>query len=308
MEASITLKSLAKKNNNDIILADLSLGIESKSNHAIIGQNGAGKSTILKILVGLIEKDAGTAYINGKDISTRQAETKMAIGYMPQYIDLDNEMNIFENLMIFGKLYGVPSNLLTSRIIKFSDIFGYKDNLLDYPENFSPGTLRAIQFTRAIIHDPEILLLDEPTSSMDPQNKIKVWKILDTEGKNKTILFSSQDFEEVEKFSDRISILHHGQIRMDGSLDKLVGVTKGLSKYQIRFEDSPPEGLLDSISQMPKILKPEINGKSLEFYSNERRDFFSVLKESIVSDISDIDMSFCKLIDLYLGLISSKVD
>ena len=107
MEASITLKSLAKKINNDIILADLSLGIESNSTHAIIGQNGAGKSTILKILVGLIEKDAGIAYIHGKDISTRGAETKMITGYMPQHIDLDNQMTIFENLMVFGKLYGV---------------------------------------------------------------------------------------------------------------------------------------------------------------------------------------------------------
>ena len=93
MEASITLKSLAKKFDNDIILADLSLGIESRSNHAIIGQNGSGKSTILKILIGLIEKDAGVAYINGKDISTRGTETKMVTGYMPQYIDLDTQVH-----------------------------------------------------------------------------------------------------------------------------------------------------------------------------------------------------------------------
>ena len=308
MEASITLKSLAKKKNNDIILADLSLGIESKSNHAIVGQNGAGKSTILKILAGLIEKDAGTAYINGKDISTRQAETKIVIGYMPQHIDLDNEMTIFENLMIFGRLYGVSNELLKNRILKFSDIFDYKNQLLEYPKKLTPGILRTIQFTRSIIHNPEILLLDEPTSKMDPKNKIKVWEILDTEGKDKTVLFTSQDFDEVEKFSDRISILHHGQIRMDGSLDKLVGVTKGLSKYQIRFKDSAPDGIIDSIAQMPKILKPEINGKILEFYSNERKFFFEVLKEVIMSDISDIDMDFCKLIDLYLGLIGSKVE
>jgi ABC-2 type transport system ATP-binding protein len=84
LEASITLKSLAKKFDSDTILADLSIGVENNSNHVIIGQNGAGKSTILKILVGLIEKDAGVAYIHGKDISTRAAETRMVTGYMPQ--------------------------------------------------------------------------------------------------------------------------------------------------------------------------------------------------------------------------------
>lgn len=308
MEASITLKSLAKKFNNDIILADLSLGIESNSNHAIIGQNGAGKSTILKILIGLIEKDAGIAYINGKDISTRETETKMVTGYMPQHIDLDTEMTIFENLMVFGKLYGISSKAAKKHILKFSEVFDFKGDLLEFPTKLSTGTLRLIQFTRAMIHDPEILLLDEPTNGMDPQNKMKVWDILDTIGKNKTILFTTQDFEEVEKYADRISILHHGQIRMDGSLDKLIGVTKGLSKYQIRFADSPPENIIESMKKMPKVLKPEIIGKSLEFYSDQRKDFFEVLRLAIVVGISDIDMSFCKLLDLYLGLIGNGME
>jgi ABC-2 type transport system ATP-binding protein len=308
LEASITLKSLAKKFNNDIILADLSLGIESNSNHAIIGQNGAGKSTILKILIGLIEKDAGIAYINGKDISTRETETKMVTGYMPQHIDLDTEMTIFENLMVFGKLYGISSEAAKRHILKFSEVFDFKGDLLEFPTKLSTGTLRLIQFTRAMIHDPEILLLDEPTNGMDPQNKMKVWDILDTIGKNKTILFTTQDFEEVEKYADRISILHHGQIRMDGSLDKLIGVTKGLSKYQIRFADSPPENIIESMKKMPKVLKPEIIGKSLEFYSDQRKDFFEVLRLAIVVGISDIDMSFCKLLDLYLGLIGNGME
>ena len=93
MEASITLKSLAKKFNSEVILADLSIGVENNSNHVIIGQNGSGKSTILKVLVGLIEKDAGIAYIHGKDISTRGPETRMITGYMPQYVDLDFEIS-----------------------------------------------------------------------------------------------------------------------------------------------------------------------------------------------------------------------
>ena len=94
MEASITLKSIAKKIDKEVVLADLSIGVENNSNHAIIGQNGSGKSSILKILVGIIEKDAGIAYIDGKDISTRSNETRMMTGYMPQYIDLDDEITI----------------------------------------------------------------------------------------------------------------------------------------------------------------------------------------------------------------------
>ena len=308
MEASITLKSLAKKYNNDIILADLSLGIESNSNHVLIGQNGAGKSTILKILIGLIEKDAGAAYINGKDISSRGSETRMVTGYMPQYIDLDIDINIYENLLVFSELYGLGLNEAKDKIMKYSDIFGFKKDLLKHSNELSKGTQRAIQFVRAIIHNPDVLLLDEPTAFMDPVNRTKFWDILDRVGKNKTLLFTTQDFSEAEKYADRISILHNGNIKMDGSLDKLIGATKGLAKYQIRFNDYPNDDILDKIKELPKILKPEMKGNNLEFYSVSRKDFFHVLRIAIEYQINDIDMGFCRLLDLYLGLIGSGLE
>jgi len=308
LEASITLKSLAKKFDSETILADLSIGVENNSNHVIIGQNGAGKSTILKILVGLIEKDAGVAYIHGKDISTRPEETRMVTGYMPQYIDLDCDMTIYENLIVYSELYGVPSDKAKSRIQNFSEIFNYKDILFKQPTNQSIGLLRSIQLSRALLHDPKILLLDEPTLGMDSQYKVKVWNLLDRIGKDKTILFTTQDFSEAEKFADRISILHRGDIKMDGTFEKLVGATKGLSKYEIRFKDTPLEDILNPLKEMPKILKPLLNGNSLEFYSNDKKDFFRVLKSVINSEIVDIDISFCKLLDLYLGLVENGLE
>ena len=271
MEASITLKSLAKKFDSEIILADLSIGVENNSNHVIIGENGAGKSTILKILVGLIEKDAGVAYIHGKDISTRAQETRMVTGYMPQYVDLDTEMSIYENLIVYSELYGVPSSKAKSRIQNFSEIFNYNNILLEKPTHQSLGLLRSIQFSRALLHDPKILILDEPTKGMDPQYKTKIWNILDRIGKDKTILFTTQDFSEAEKFADRISILHKGDIKMDGTFEKLVGATKGLSKYEIRFKDAPLDDILAPLQEMPKVLKPLLNGNSLEFYSNDKK-------------------------------------
>ena len=308
MEASITLKSLAKKFDSEIILADLSIGVENNSNHVIIGQNGAGKSTILKILVGLIEKDAGVAYIHGKDISTRAQETRMVTGYMPQYVDLDTEMSIYENLIVYSELYGVPSSKAKSRIQNFSEIFNYNNILLEKPTHQSLGLLRSIQFSRALLHDPKILILDEPTKGMDPQYKTKIWNILDRIGKDKTILFTTQDFSEAEKFADRISILHKGDIKMDGTFEKLVGATKGLSKYEIRFKDAPLDDILVPLQEMPKVLKPLLNGNSLEFYSNDKKDFFRVLKSVINSEIVDIDISFCKLLDLYLGLVENGLE
>ena len=308
MEASITLKSLAKKFNSEVILADLSIGVENNSNHVIIGQNGSGKSTILKVLVGLIEKDAGIAYIHGKDISTRETETRMITGYMPQYVDLDFEISIYENLIIYSELYGVSPKKAKSRIQNFSEIFNFNHILFEKPSNQSLGVLRSIQFSRALLHDPKVLLLDEPTSGMDPQYKIKLWNILDRVGSDKTILYTTQDFSEAEKFADRISILHNGDIKMDGSLGRLVGATKGLSKYEIRFRNNPEDSLLAQLDEMRNILKPTLNGNSLEFYSNDKKDFFRVLRNVINQEIDDIDISFCKLLDLYLGLVENGLE
>ena len=308
MEASITLKSIAKKIDKEVVLADLSIGVENNSNHVIIGQNGSGKSSILKILVGIIEKDAGTAYIHGKDISTRSDETRMMTGYMPQYIDLDDEISIYENLLIYSQLFNVSENKAKLRIQNFSEIFDFKKFLFEKSSNLSLGILRSIQFCRALLHDPKILLLDEPTSGMDPQHKIKLWNIIDRIGNDKTILFTTQDFSEAEKYADRISIIHQGDIKMDGSLGTLVNATKGLSKFEIRFKHSVDEEILSIFNDMPTVLKPTINGNSIEFYSNSKNDFFKVLKNVINTEIENIDINFCRLLDLYLGLVENGLE
>ena len=259
-------------------------------------------------MVGLIEKDAGIAYIHGKDISTRETDTRMITGYMPQYVDLDPEISIYENLIVYSELYGVSPKKAKSRIQNFSEIFNFNHIFFEKPGNQSLGLLRSIQFSRALLHDPKVLLLDEPTSGMDPQYKTKLWNILDRVGHDKTILYTTQDFSEAEKFADRISILHNGDIKMDGSLGRLVGATKGLSKFEIRFKNKPEDSILTQLDNMRNILKPTLNGNSLEFYSNDKKDFFSVLRNVINQEIDDIDISFCKLLDLYLGLVENGLE
>ena len=107
MEASITLNSIGKRFNNSTLLADLSFGVEKSTTFALIGSNSSGKSTILKLLVGIVEKDAGIAYINGKDIHTRSKEIRSITGYMSQNIDLDNELSVIDNLIISARLHGL---------------------------------------------------------------------------------------------------------------------------------------------------------------------------------------------------------
>ena len=187
-------------------------------------------------------------------------------------------------------------------------MLNFKDYLSSTIETLSRGEVRKIQLARALLHDPSILLLDEPTSGIDPNNKIMIWDALDRIAKHKTILFVTQDFNEAERYADRIAILHNGNVKMDGSLDRLLTATKGLTKYKIRFSDAPSQAFLDNIKNLPKVLKPEINGNDFDFYSRERKEFFAVLKVAVEHDIVDVDIGFCRLFDLYLGLTNDGLE
>jgi ABC-type multidrug transport system ATPase subunit len=308
MEASITFKAVGKTIGKKILLADLSFGVEKGSTFVLIGENGAGKSTILKLLVGLIEKDTGSVYIQGKDISTRGAETRSICGYMPQTINLDDELTIMENLSIYGQLQGLTSDQAVNNIRHWAEILEFTHLLQHYPDKLSYGFKRKVLFVRALIHDPEVLLLDEPTTGMDPHSRSSVWNVLDKLQKSKTIVFATQNFTEAERYADRIAILHNGNIKMDGSLERLIETTHGLTRYRLTFAEAPPEEFMVQLAQYPRVRRPNLQGLELEFYSRERKQFFNVLKLALDYSLSDMDTSICSLRDLYLGLTEGGLE
>jgi len=247
MEASITLKAIAKTFRNNTLLADLSFGVEKGTTFVIIGENGSGKSTILKMLIGLIEKDKGMAYIHGKDIQTRGIETRSITGYMPQSNNLDDELTVYENLLIYAQLHGLTVLEAKKSIKRWSEILEFKKQLQKYPKNLASGHLRKVIFARALIHDPEVILLDEPTAGLDPHTRSKVWDVLDKLHTSKTILFTTQNLSEAERYADRIAILHNGNIKMDGTLDRLIETTHGLTRYRLSFSKNPPDEFMEKL-------------------------------------------------------------
>ena len=308
MEASITLKSIAKTFNNSTLLADLSFGVEKGTTFTLIGANGSGKSTILKLLVGLVEKDAGIAYINGKDIANRSKEIRSVTGYMPQNIDLDEDLNIIENLIISGRLHGLAAKVAKNNSIHYLEDLGILHLAKLNPKDISYGDKRKIMFIRSVVHNPEVVLLDEPTKGLDPISKNKIWDIIDKFNPRKTVLFSTQNLEEAEKYADRIAILHNGNIKMDGTLERLIETTHGLSRYVLSFSETPPEGFFEKIKQNPRILKPSLNGLDFEFYSREREQFFKAMSIALDFSLNDIDISTCKLRDLFMGLTDGGLE
>lgn len=308
MEASITLKAIGKTFRNNILLADLSFGVEKGSTFVILGENGAGKSVVLKLLVGLIEKDVGMAYIHGKDISTRGDDIRSITGYMPQTIDLDDELTVLENLEIFGRLHKMSTADAHNSALNWAEQLNFENNLQRMPGDLSYGNKRLVQFARALIHDPEVIILDEPTKGLDPHSRAKVWDILDKLHQNKTILFASQNFAEAERYADRIAILHDGNIKMDGSLERLIETTHGLTRYRLSFSSTPSDDFMEKLKAFPRILRPQVKGLELEFYSRERKQFFNALELALKEQLVDIDTSICRLQDLFVGLTDGGLE
>ena len=308
MEASITFKTVGKTIGNQILLADLSFGVEKGTTFVLIGENGSGKSIILKLLVGLIEQDKGSVYIQGQDISTRSAETRLICGYMPQTINLDNELTVMENLSIYGQLHGLTSSQANDNSRHWADLLDLNKYLNQYPDKLAYGFQRKVLFARALVHDPKVLLLDEPTTGMDPHSRSSLWNVLDKLQRDKTIIFATQNFSEAERYADRIAILHDGNIKMDGSLDRLIETTQGLTRYRLVFAESPPEEFMVQLEQYPRVRRPQLKGLELEFYSRERKQFFNVLKLALDYSLSDLDTSICSLRDLYLGLTEGGLE
>ena len=308
MEASITFKSVGKRVSGRTQLADLSFGVEKGSTFVIIGENGSGKSMILKLLVGLIEKDTGSVYIHGQDISNRSIETRSICGYMPQKINLDDDLNILDNLVIHGQLHGLTSQEAQKSALHWSEMLDLTKYLYESPYDQAFGVQRKILFARALIHNPSVLLLDEPTTGMDPHARASVWDILDKIHYNKTIIFATQNFTEAERYANRVAILHEGNIKMDGTLEKLIETTHGLTHYRLVFSEEPPIEFMDELKKFPRVQKAKIQGLELEFYSRERQQFFNVLELALKYQLSDFDTSLCRLRDLFIGLTEGGLE
>tara|TARA_B100000029_G_scaffold441416_1_gene459218 strand:+ start:64 stop:990 length:927 start_codon:yes stop_codon:yes gene_type:complete len=306
MEASISLKSISKKINEKTILADLSFGVEKGTRLAIVGANDSGKSTILKLLCGIVYKDKGSIYINGIDSGIHPVETKTITGYMPQEIDFDEELTLIENIAVYGELYGLKTEDSYNNAIKICQKLSINTYIYYKISNVPNSILKIAMFARAIVHDPEILLLDEPTSNLGVQFREVIWTYIDNYCKNKTIVYSTHNCNEAELHSDRIAILHEGTIKYIGNYEYLIENAKGLSQYKIACKKNINENIIKDINLNPKIANPTIKDNFIIFYTVDKNEFYKILKQLIDLDICDLSSTQCTLDDILVKINNSN--
>ncbi len=218
----IQIRNLSKSYGSKLVLKHLSLDIYPGQVIGYIGPNGAGKSTTVKILTGLIPDFSGEVIVNGINMADDPQSIKQLIGYVPENAEIYDVLTPMEYLDFIGKLYGMEESQLHERIKKLLAAFGLGNNIGDRMDTFSKGMKQKVLLIAGIIHNPRIIILDEPLSGLDANAVIMIKELimrLSKEGK--TIFYCSHMMDVVEKVSDRILLINKGEIIADGTFESL---------------------------------------------------------------------------------------
>jgi len=218
----IQIRNLSKSYGSKLVLKNLSLDIYPGQVIGYIGPNGAGKSTTVKILTGLIPDFEGEVIVDGINMATDPLEIKKLFGYVPENAEIYDVLTPMEYLDFIGKLYGMDETTLHDRIRKLVAAFGLSVNINDRMDTFSKGMKQKILLISGIIHNPKIIILDEPLSGLDANAVIMIKElILRLSKEGKTIFYCSHMMDVVEKVSDRILLINKGEIIADGTFESL---------------------------------------------------------------------------------------
>ncbi|MGJ1364682.1 ATP-binding cassette domain-containing protein [Sphingobacterium spiritivorum] len=207
---SIVLRQITKTYHQQKALDEISFDVSSNTIVGFLGPNGAGKSTTMKIMTGLIPADSGTVVINGLNLKNAYREIKKLIGYLPENNPLYGEMYVREILAFEAGVHRIPNK--SQRIKEVIYLTGLESEQHKKVQQLSKGYRQRVGLAMAIIHDPQVLILDEPTTGLDPNQILEIRSLIKTLGKEKTVLFSTHIMQEVEAICDAVIILKKGKV------------------------------------------------------------------------------------------------
>ena len=270
----IEIKDVTKSYGRHKVLQNVSFEIMEGELFGLLGPNGAGKSTLIDILTGIQSMDSGEIFINGKSIKTDKVEIRKQLGLVPQDIALLEELNAVDNLEYFGGLYGLAGQELKSQIEKLLEVAGLTDKKKEKVKNYSGGMKRRLNIAVAMLHNPSILILDEPTVGVDAQSRQHIFDYIQSLAEQgTTILYTSHYMEEIETLCKRVFILDLGEEVAYGTKEevkKLVGHTQTVSLTL----DRVPAGF-------DEVLKNSENG--IQFVTVNGQDIALTIDQTIFS-------------------------
>ncbi|MCA0335190.1 MAG: ABC transporter ATP-binding protein [Bacteroidetes bacterium] len=304
----IEIKNLKKHFNGREALKGISLSIKDGEFYGLLGPNGAGKTTTISILSSILNADSGTVSIENFNLNAQSKDIKKIIGVVPQEIALYNELSALDNLLFWGGMYNISNKNLLNRANELLRLFGLEDRKNDKVKSYSGGMKRRVNIAAALLHNPKVLFMDEPTVGIDPQSRNLIFEIVEKLNKEgMTIVYTTHYMEEAEKLCDRIGIIDNGQIIAEGTLDDLKMNSLLKETISITFSNLN-DVLTKELSSFWNDLKQI--GNIIHFYSSDVKTDLSklVLKcNQLGLEISNIEILKTNLETIFLNLTGKQL-
>lgn len=272
---SIVIEELTKKYGEQKAVNNISFEVKTGEVVGFLGPNGAGKSTTMKMITCYMSPTSGDIKLDGLSVLNQPEEIKKKIGYLPENNPLYTDMAIVDYLRFTAEIQGVEKSQISTRISEMIDMCGLGVEKHKKINELSKGYRQRVGLAQAMIHDPEVLILDEPTTGLDPNQIIEIRKLIKELGKEKTVILSSHILSEVEATCDRILIINRGRIVADGSADTLRHQSQGQELLTIQIEGSSGD-VYKALLSLPTVEKIDtLEGKEGFYRVQSKPESFS---------------------------------
>ena len=231
-----------------------------------------GKSTTIGMLTTLVAPTGGRAWVAGHDVVKDPVAVKRRIGVVTQNNTLDMQLTVQENLEFRSRFFGLSLGAASKRAAQLIDAFGLSDRRKAMADQLSGGQARRLMIARALVHQPDVLFMDEPTAGLDPQTRVNLWDILNVlHAQGQTILLTTHYMEEAEALCDKIAVVDHGKILADGTVDELLANSGAQTVVTVRYDERVPDGLaeLAGLTKRPGVTKVEADGDQIRVFSGD---------------------------------------
>ncbi len=303
----IQVQNLSKSFQNIHAVNDISFTINKGEIFGFLGPNGAGKSTTLHMMSTIIKSDGGSIHIDGIATNDHPSACKQLIGVVPQEISLYEELSAYQNLMFWGNLYGIPKDILRERIHTTLELIGLLDRKEGLIKTYSGGMKRRINIAAALLHQPKVLFMDEPTVGIDPQSRNHIFEVIETlNERGMTIVYTTHYMEEVERLCDRIAIIDSGKIIAQGTQTELKELVPTKESIQLEYSLLSENSLQELQKLLPYSITADKNKIHIEGSVQELSNVITVSNELQLS-IKDIQLNKVNLEAIFLHLTGKQL-
>ncbi len=301
VENEIELRNVTKVYGRLVAVQEVSFAVPQGIVFGLLGPNGAGKTTLVNILTTLLHPTSGLAFVGGHDVVREAARIRSLIGVVPQENNLDRYLTARENLILHAKMHRMPPSSYQRRIDELLDLMGLSERQKDFPNKFSTGMQRRLVVVRALVHDPRILFLDEPTTGLDPQAKRMIWDyFLSLKGK-RTIFLTTHNMEEADFLCDQITILDHGSPIVSGTSAQLKAMAESRWFYEIEV-GSNAEKYIQVFQKLPFIECSSLQNGQILVSLKKEGNLGSLVELIDPQDLKKINSRQPSLEDVFLKL------